>query len=93
MLTPLHFLFEAPAAGPPWRFPARSVVRVGEAYGPSRCPLAPCWRNSTTRPGWVWKADTSSDELTGHTFFYPLLKRHGDLNASEAASVGPEAAR
>uniref|UniRef100_A0A6B2KYC0 Uncharacterized protein n=1 Tax=Arcella intermedia TaxID=1963864 RepID=A0A6B2KYC0_9EUKA len=31
------------------------------------------WRNSTTEPGWAWKGDTSSDEVTGHMFVYPLF--------------------
>lgn len=76
----LHFLFEA-TTDLPLRFPARSVARVGDpiASGPSDpfdCKASPhCWRNSTTAPGWVWKADTSSDEVTGHIFCYAVLYR------------------
>jgi len=31
------------------------------------------WHNSTAYPGWQWKGDTSSDEVTGHLFVYPLI--------------------
>jgi len=31
------------------------------------------WHNSTVYPGWQWKGDTSSDEVTGHLFVYPLF--------------------
>jgi hypothetical protein len=86
----LEFLFEAPAAGPP-RFPARSVAKVGDTIysGGADCSKdAPhCWRNSTTRPGWVWKADTSSDEVTGHMFVYPILHRLLQLNTSDSARL------
>lgn len=30
------------------------------------------WHNSTTDPGFVWKGDTSSDEVVGHLFALPL---------------------
>ena len=97
----LHFLFEVPAGGAPGgvrghseqalRFPARSVARVGDTIhsGGADCKMsAPhCWRNSSTHPGWVWKADTSSDEVTGHMFVYPILRALLQLNGSEAASV------
>jgi hypothetical protein len=29
------------------------------------------WHNSTVFPGFVWKGDTSSDEIVGHLFAYP----------------------
>lgn len=31
------------------------------------------WHLSTVYPGWVWKGDTSSDEVVGHMFVYPLV--------------------
>lgn len=31
------------------------------------------WHNSTTIPNLRWKGDTSSDEVTGHLFVYPLI--------------------
>jgi hypothetical protein len=31
------------------------------------------WRNSSSRPGWVWKGDTSSDETAGHVCAYSAL--------------------
>lgn len=31
------------------------------------------WLNSTTTPGMMWKGNTSSDELVGHFFVYPLF--------------------
>ena len=84
----LHFLFEAPqptaarAAQLKLPFPARSAVRDGDTvYSGGR------WNASGSRAGWRWKADTSSDEITGHMFAYPVLWRTLGLNGSEAASV------
>jgi len=94
-LHALYFLFQVAAGGPP-RFPARAVARVGDTIysGGADCAKdAPhCWRNSTATPGWVWKADTSSDEISGHMFVYPIYHRllggeAGVLNASEAAAL------
>eukprot|EP00466_Bigelowiella_natans_P017295 jgi/Bigna1/147331/aug1.141_g22039 len=48
--------------------PARSVVKKGEPVPPERI-----WYNSSTMPSWVWKSDTSSDEITGHIFAYTLM--------------------
>ncbi|ELR12782.1 uncharacterized protein ACA1_093180 [Acanthamoeba castellanii str. Neff] len=31
------------------------------------------WHFSSAYPGWVWQGDTSSDEVTGHMFVYPLV--------------------
>jgi len=31
------------------------------------------WYNSTVYPGWKWKANTSSDEIVGHLFLYPIF--------------------
>ena len=48
-------------------FPARSFIKPGVDI--SR-PTA----NGTTRPTrqWRWKGDTSSDEIVGHYFVYPI---------------------
>ena len=31
------------------------------------------WHESSAEPGWKWKGDTSSDEVVGHMFTYPLV--------------------
>lgn len=31
------------------------------------------WHESSSVPGWKWKGDTSSDEVVGHMFAYPLV--------------------
>lgn len=31
------------------------------------------WYNSSSEPGWKWKGDTSSDEVVGHMFAYPIV--------------------
>ena len=31
------------------------------------------WHESSSEPGWKWKGDTSSDEVVGHMFAYPLV--------------------
>lgn len=54
---------------------ARSLAKYGEY------PLGPvegdtnnrAWYNSSTMPGWIWKGDTSSDEVCGHMFTYGLI--------------------
>jgi hypothetical protein len=46
---------------------ARSVVRQNVPVSGG------IWYNSTTKPGWKWKADTSSDEVVGHMFVLPLV--------------------
>ena len=60
-------------------FPARSFIKV-------RAPGRTCSRrtaNGTTRrtKQWRWKGDTSSDEIVGHYFVYPI---YYDLVADEA---------
>ena len=40
---------------------ARSVYK-----GTTPPPIGGLWYNSTAYPGWYWKGDTSSDEVTGH---------------------------
>ena len=49
-------------------FPARSFAQAGDAdFDPSH------WHNSSTHAGWVWKGDTSSDEIVGHMFLYSVI--------------------
>ncbi len=31
------------------------------------------WHNSSSHPEWQWKGDTSSDEVAGHMFAYPII--------------------
>lgn len=46
---------------------ARSVVDENTTvYGEE-------WHESLAEPGWQWKGDTSSDEVVGHMFAYPLI--------------------
>lgn len=33
----------------------------------------PKFYNSSVAPGWIFKSDTSSDEITGHLAAYPML--------------------
>lgn len=46
---------------------ARSVLPVGQKIPDGK------WYNSTAYPGWQWKGDTSSDEVVGHMWAYPLI--------------------
>ena len=57
-------------------FPARSFIRTGQDVQPSDGE----WHD-TPDGQWRWKGDTSSDEIVGHYFVYPL---YHDLVASEA---------
>ena len=47
----------------------RSAIAPGETHAPGST-----YHNSSTPglQGWQWKGDASSDEVTGHTFAYPL---------------------
>ena len=56
-------------------FPARSFIRVGEDVQPSDGE----WHDTPDK-AWRWKGDTSSDEIVGHYFVYPL---YHDLVAGE----------
>ena len=60
---------------------ARSCVDPTEAHGGTHDRET--WRNVTVRgyEGWLWKGDTSSDEVVGHMFGYPVV---GDLLAAAA---------
>ncbi|MFZ4985509.1 MAG: hypothetical protein ACOYLF_08625 [Blastocatellia bacterium] len=56
-------------------FPARSFIRKGEDIQPADGE----WHD-TPDGRWRWKGDTSSDEIAGHYFVYPI---YYDLVASE----------
>lgn len=47
-------------------FPARALAHPEEAGYAERSPGE--WHASHVEPGWMWKGDTSSDELDGHYF-------------------------
>jgi len=48
-------------------FPARSFIKVGEDVQPSDGE----WHDTPDK-AWRWKGDTSSDEIVGHYFVYPI---------------------
>jgi hypothetical protein len=56
-------------------FPARSFIKVGEETQPAHGE----WHDTPDK-AWRWKGDTSSDEIAGHYFVYPL---YYDLVAAE----------
>jgi hypothetical protein len=56
-------------------FPARSFIKVGEDAQPKDGE----WHDTPDK-AWRWKGDTSSDEIVGHYFVYPL---YHDLVADE----------
>ena len=56
-------------------FPARSFIKVGEDEQPKDGEWHP-----TPDGKWSWKGDTSSDEIVGHYFVYPIYL---DLVATE----------
>jgi hypothetical protein len=56
-------------------FPARSFIRIGEDVQPPDGE----WHDTPDRQ-WRWKGDTSSDEIVGHYFAYPI---YYDLVAGE----------
>eukprot|EP00762_Andalucia_godoyi_P005662 ANDGO_06469.mRNA.1 hypothetical protein len=47
------------------------------------------WYNSTSQPGWAFKADASSDEVTGHMFAHTLV---ADYLSTINATLAQEAA-
>uniref|UniRef100_A0A7S3DIH1 Uncharacterized protein n=1 Tax=Palpitomonas bilix TaxID=652834 RepID=A0A7S3DIH1_9EUKA len=49
---------------------ARSAVNTNEGEA---VPQGNNWHASPTMPGWWWQGDTSSDEVVGHLFVYPLM--------------------
>ncbi len=63
-------------------FPARSIIRKDETrYYQSRGE----WHESPVDPNYIWKGDTSSDELDGHYFiwavYYDLVADEGEKEA------------
>jgi len=60
-------------------FPARSFIKVGPP-GEDVQPTDGEWHDTPDRL-WRWKGDTSSDEIVGHYFVYPI---YYDLVADEA---------
>lgn len=65
-------------------FPARSFIKVGEDQQPRDGE----WHDTPDK-AWRWKGDTSSDEIVGHYFVYPV---YHDLVADEAEKPGLRAA-
>jgi hypothetical protein len=57
-------------------FPARSFIKVGQDAQPQDGE----WHDTPDRV-WRWKGDTSSDEIVGHYFIYPI---YYDLVADES---------
>lgn len=57
-------------------FPARSFIKVGDDVQPKDGE----WHDTADK-AWRWKGDTSSDEIVGHYFAYPL---YIDLAADES---------
>lgn len=65
-------------------FPARSFIRIGRDEQPQDGE----WHD-TADGLWRWKGDTSSDEIVGHYFVYPL---YHDLVADDAEKPALRAA-
>ena len=57
-------------------FPARSFIKVGQDLQPGDGE----WHDTPDKM-WRWKGDTSSDEIVGHYFVYPI---YHDLVADES---------
>ncbi len=53
-------------------FPARSFVAAGDSITKSHSPFPREWHLSADGK-WKWLGDTSSDEIVGHMFAYPLF--------------------
>ena len=65
-------------------FPARSFIKVGEDVQPKDGE----WHDTPDK-AWRWKGDTSSDEIVGHYFVYPI---YYDLVADDAEKPALRAA-
>ena len=65
-------------------FPARSFIKVGADVQPSDGE----WHDTPDQQ-WRWKGDTSSDEIVGHYFVYPI---YYDLVADESETPALRAA-
>ena len=61
-------------------FPARSFIKAGEDLQPSDGE----WHDTPDKV-WRWKGDTSSDEIVGHYFVYPI---YYDLIATDEEKPG-----
>ena len=61
-------------------FPARSFIKVGTDVQPKDGE----WHDTADKQ-WRWKGDTSSDEIVGHYFVYPI---YHDLVADEREKPG-----
>ena len=61
-------------------FPARSFIKVGVDEQPADGE----WHDTPDRQ-WRWKGDTSSDEIVGHYFVYPI---YYDLVADDEREAG-----
>jgi hypothetical protein len=61
-------------------FPARSFIKVGEDLQPKDGE----WHDTPDK-AWRWKGDTSSDEIVGHYFVYPI---YHDLVAADSEKPG-----
>ena len=66
-------------------FPARSFIKVGADAQPEDGE----WHDTPDKQ-WRWKGDTSSDEIVGHYFVYPI---YYDLVADEAEKPALRARR
>ncbi|MDP9322243.1 MAG: hypothetical protein M3P13_01305 [Acidobacteriota bacterium] len=65
-------------------FPARSFIKVGEDIQPGEGE----WHDTPDK-AWRWKGDTSSDEIVGHYFVYPI---YSDLVADDTEKPALRAA-
>jgi len=65
-------------------FPARSFIKIGEDAQPKDGE----WHD-TPDHAWRWKGDTSSDEIVGHYFVYPIYQ---ELAADESEKPALRAA-
>jgi hypothetical protein len=65
-------------------FPARSFIKVGEDLQPGDGE----WHDTPDK-AWRWKGDTSSDEIVGHYFVYPI---YHDLVADDSEKPALRAA-
>lgn len=65
----MHLLFDVTGIK---GYPARGPTMPNETWpGPD----SPSWHTSPTMPGWHFESRTSSDQIDGHVFVYPLVKQ------------------
>eukprot|EP00009_Paramoeba_aestuarina_P004704 CAMPEP_0201506396 /NCGR_PEP_ID=MMETSP0161_2-20130828/306_1 /ASSEMBLY_ACC=CAM_ASM_000251 /TAXON_ID=180227 /ORGANISM="Neoparamoeba aestuarina, Strain SoJaBio B1-5/56/2" /LENGTH=842 /DNA_ID=CAMNT_0047900467 /DNA_START=131 /DNA_END=2656 /DNA_ORIENTATION=- len=79
-------------------YPARSYGQYGDSgtsYNPNSGQHT--WFNSTTYPGWVYKSDTSSDEICGHevgiSLYHDLVVGNDGGKKRESGDVDEEGAK